>query len=43
VLTSVDGVNVETKPGLSAILDERRGDDRAMVAVDARRGGRDRP
>jgi hypothetical protein len=29
VLTSVDGVNVETKPGLAAILDERPSDDRA--------------
>jgi hypothetical protein len=29
VLTSVDGVKVEPKPGLAAILDERRGDDRA--------------
>ena len=29
VLTSVDGVNVEPTSGLAAILDERRGDDRA--------------
>jgi hypothetical protein len=29
VLTSVDGVNVEPKPGLAAILDVRRGDDSA--------------
>jgi Predicted membrane protein (DUF2207) len=29
VLTSVDGVNVEPKPGLASILDERRGEDSA--------------
>jgi hypothetical protein len=29
VLASVEGVNVETEPGLAAILDERRGDERA--------------